>query len=99
MDFVDHGDPEVDERWRKLLGGDPVQRHASLAGEPIPRMMPDDEDDDPHFAPEDFVPMEYRNYGRDSLAVCEDMLSKADRDTIVRNALERHAVRPLRYDS
>lgn len=69
MEFEDHGDPEVDERWRKL-GGDPVQRHASQAGaQPIDygRSLADD----PHYAPEDFVPPEFHAYGRSSLAICQ----------------------------
>jgi hypothetical protein len=68
MEFIDHGDPIVDERWRRLLGGDPVQRHASLSGAPIPRMM---EDEDAHYAPEDYVPPEFHAEGRSSLAICQ----------------------------
>jgi hypothetical protein len=67
MEFEDHGDPSVDERWRRMLGGefflpdDPAERldfGRSLA-------------DDPHYAPEDYVPPEFHAEGRSSLAICQ----------------------------
>lgn len=66
MEFIDHGDPSVDERWRTIL------RHASQAGaQPIDfgRSLADD----PHYAPEDYVPQEFHAHGRTSLAICQDI--------------------------
>jgi hypothetical protein len=63
--WEDHGDPSVDERWRKAIG-----RHASQAGaQPIDygKSLADD----PHYAPEDYVPQEFHAEGRSSLAICQ----------------------------
>jgi hypothetical protein len=57
MEFIDHGDASVDERWRRMLSG---------------RFFLPDEDD-PHSAPEDFVPQQFSAEGRalTSLAICQ----------------------------
>lgn len=41
--WEDHGDPSVDARWRAAImrGRETINRHASLAGAPLPRMCPD----------------------------------------------------------
>jgi hypothetical protein len=71
MEFEDHGDPSVDERWRRLLSHtSALSRHASQAGaQPLDygRKLADD----PHYAPEDYVPQEFHAEGRTSLAICQ----------------------------
>jgi hypothetical protein len=70
--WEDHGDPSVDARWRRAImrGRDAIQRHASLAGAPLPRMCPDGADGG-------FMPVEFANAQTipESYFICEDILA------------------------
>lgn len=61
MEFWDHGDPAVDQFWRKVLGGTPDEKLADKT--------------EPEGNFEDYVPPELRDHGTlpDSLHICEDI--------------------------
>jgi hypothetical protein len=71
IEFIDHGDAEVDEMWRERLG-------AQRLLDEVARMCPDDVEYD--------VPPEYVNAGRieDSWFICMDILSATESGTILK---------------